>query len=141
MKRFAPFLFKRGDTISIFDAVKSGISTKQAVEFYGIELNRGGFARCPFHADGSPPSFKVYDNGFYCFGCHEHGNVIDFVSKLFILDAKDAAKKLTADFGINDVFSSPSKPILPCKSENQRNREKLNENWDMLCDYLQLLRD
>jgi hypothetical protein len=110
------------------------------VEFYGIKLNKGGFARCPFHMDDSP-SFKVYDNGFYCFGCLEHGDVIDFVSKLFGLDAKGAAEKLAADFGVGDVSFCPAKPVQFEKSEDEKNRERLNESWAVLCDYLHLLWD
>lgn len=125
--------------ISVFDAVKNGVTTKQAVEFYGMKLNRGGFARCPFHADDSP-SFKVYEDGFYCFGCHEHGDVIDFVSKLFSLDAKDAANKLAADFGIIDSPTSPSS-VRQNRCTGQKDHDRFNDSWNVLCEYLHLLKD
>lgn len=125
--------------ISVFDAVKSSVTTRQAVEFYGVKLNRGGFARCPFHADDSP-SFKVYEDGFYCFGCHEHGDVIDFVSKLFSLDAKEAADKLAADFGIIDAPASSSS-VRQDSCAGKRDRDRINDSWNVLCEYLHLLRD
>jgi DNA primase len=49
---------------------------------YGLELRRMGrvwAARCPFHPD-TRPSFFVYPDGFHCFGCGWHGNVVDFVA-------------------------------------------------------------
>ena len=120
--------------------MKNSVSIRQAVEFYGIKLNRGGFARCPFHTDGSP-SFKVYEDGLYCFGCHEHGDVIDFVSKLLSLDAKDAAEKLAADFGIVTGSASPSPAVRQSKSPVQRDRDRLNDCWNIICEYLHLMRD
>jgi hypothetical protein len=54
---------------------------------------------CPFHAD-SDPSFTVYDNGYYCFGCGEHGDVIDFVMKNERLDFKSALKRLSELSGV-----------------------------------------
>ena len=40
-------------------------------------------AKCPFHADRDP-SLRLYtetrtDEHFHCFGCHAHGDVIEFV--------------------------------------------------------------
>ena len=45
---------------------------------YGVEMNRKGYACCPFHNEKTG-SFKVYSDGTYhCFGCGAHGDVIDF---------------------------------------------------------------
>lgn len=134
-----PLSFLGGDMISVFDAVKSNVTTRQAVELYGVKLNRGGFARCPFHADDSP-SFKVYEDGFFCFGCHEHGDVIDFVSKLFSLDAKEAADKLAADFGIVSDSMIPSPSVRQEHCTEQKDRDRYNDSWNILCDYLHLLK-
>ena len=30
--------------------------------------------RCPFHGD-TDPSLAIYDNGYYCFGCHKSGKL------------------------------------------------------------------
>ncbi len=50
---------------------------------------------CPFH-DEKTPSFTVNDRkGFYhCFGCHAHGNAIDFVIARQGLDFKGAIELL-----------------------------------------------
>ena len=47
-----------------------------------IEVNRAGFAQCPWHTDITP-SLKVYQNTnrWYCFSCHAGTDVIDFIIK------------------------------------------------------------
>src|SRR5262249_54349563 len=35
-----------------------------------------GEIRCPFHDDDTP-SLHVYDDHYYCFGCHKHGGHLD----------------------------------------------------------------
>ena len=77
---------------NVFEAVKQSVSTREAAEFYGIEVKRNGMACCPFHDDKNP-SMKV-DQRFHCFGCGEDGDVIDFTAKLFNLSPKEAAEKL-----------------------------------------------
>ena len=84
--------------MNIFKDVKVAVSTKEAAAFYGIKAGRNGMCCCPFHEDRNP-SMKV-DESYYCFGCGEKGDVIDFVGKLFGLSLLDAAKKLAYDFNI-----------------------------------------
>jgi len=50
---------------------------------------------CPFHEEKTP-SFVIYldSNSFYCFGCNEGGDVIDFVQKLHNVSFKEALKYL-----------------------------------------------
>jgi hypothetical protein len=50
---------------------------------------------CPFHNEDSP-SFIIFtdDNKFYCFGCHEHGDSIDFYMKQNKVGFMQAVKKL-----------------------------------------------
>ena len=88
----------------IFEIVKENVNLREAAELYGIDVNRYGKALCPFHNDRNP-SLYVADDHYYCFACGEHGDVIDFVGKLFQLSPYDAARKLMADFHL-----SPDKP-------------------------------
>ena len=76
----------------LFTQVKFQVTTRQAAERYGIQVNRSGMTCCPFH-DDRHPSMKI-DEWFYCFGCHITGDVIDFTARLFSLPLYDAAKKL-----------------------------------------------
>jgi len=65
------------------------------------------------------------DERYYCFGCHETGDVIDFVSQLFGLTLYQAARKLVEDFGLRP--SPPNAAVLPVPKhepvETARNRE------------------
>lgn len=83
--------------MNLFEIVKYGVSCREAAERYGVEVNHYGMALCPFHNDRHP-SLYVADDHYHCFACGEHGDVIDFVSKLFHLSLYDAAQKLAADF-------------------------------------------
>ena len=81
--------------------IKSRVSMPEMMGRYGFELDRSCFCRCPFHQERSA-SFKAYPGtrGFYCFGCHESGSVIDFVMKYFGLAFQDAISKINSDFSL-----------------------------------------
>ena len=83
------------------DEIKRRVSMIEMLQHYGIEINRSGFCRCPFHQEKSA-SFKAYpgERGFYCFGCHESGSVIDFAMKFFELHFGDAINKINEDFSL-----------------------------------------
>lgn len=131
---------------SDYEEVKQRLGMKTVAEHYGLRVNRQGFCLCPFHAD-SHPSMKIYqhDKGYYCFTCHNGGDVIKFAAQLFGLPNEEACKKLIEDF------------FLPVKLENLTYREKrerqkmqmryeelkrfqkegliiLKEYWRLLCD-------
>jgi hypothetical protein len=61
---------------------------------------------CPFHNE-KEPSFTVYEDNFYCFGCGEHGDIIDFVMKIGSIDFKDALSKLSELTGIKTPTYNP----------------------------------
>ena len=83
------------------DEIKQRVSMIEMLQHYGIETNRSNFCRCPFHQEKSA-SFKAYpgSRGFYCYGCHESGSVIDFIMKFFGLSFGDAIKKINEDFSL-----------------------------------------
>ena len=119
--------------MSTYERIKQTVTTRQAAERYGLSVNRGGMARCPFHADHNP-SMKV-DDRFYCFGCHASGDVIDFTTRLFGLSPYAAAQKLETDFGID----AETKPLpFPNHAERTRDRERLCIS--VLREYLRHLR-
>ena len=66
--------------MNVFEAVReNGITARQAAERCGVKINRNSMAVCPFHKDKNP-SMKI-DRRYYCFGCGEKGDAIDFVAK------------------------------------------------------------
>jgi len=54
---------------------------------------------CPFH-DEKTPSFNIYNDHYYCFGCKASGDAIDFIRKTAGLGFIDALKNLAQKFGI-----------------------------------------
>ena len=127
----------------IFEIVKENVNLWEAAELYGgIDVNRYSKALCPVHNDRHP-SLYVADDHYYCFACGAHGDVIDFVSKLFQLSLYDAARKLAADFHL-----SPDKPPSAAALHAKRIRTeaqqlKANERlcFSVLSDYARVLRD
>jgi DNA primase len=82
--------------------LKQNIDLVSAVESSGVELARRGTRHvglCPFHDEKTPSLFIFPDNHFKCFGCGEHGDVIDFVQKLYGLSFKDSLKHLGIERG------------------------------------------
>ena len=123
--------------MNLFEIVKYGVSCREAAERYGVEVNRYSMALCPFHNDRHP-SLYVADDHYYCFACGEHGDVIDFVSKLFGLSLIQAAQKLAADFGL-DPNTPQSAAAVPVQPPVVQQRRLVLECTKALTDYERLL--
>ena len=127
--------------MNLFQNVKYGVNCREAAERYGIAVDRYGKALCPFHNDRHP-SLYVADDHYHCFGCGEHGDVIDFAANFFALPLYEAAQRLAADFGI-DTDRPPAKEI-PEKRRQQTEAQQLIENerlcFSVLSDYARVLR-
>ncbi|WP_374763381.1 DNA primase [Yunchengibacter salinarum] len=92
-----------------------------------VSLKRAGreySGLCPFHSEKSP-SFTVNDQkGFYhCFGCGEHGSVIDFVMKTDGLEFREAVEQLAGEAGMEMPRSDP---------EAARKAERRASLWDVM---------
>ena len=127
--------------MNLFEIVKYGVSCREAAELYGVEVNRYGMALCPFHNDRHR-SLYVADDHYYCFACGEHGDVIDFVGRLFQLSPYDAAQKLAADFHLTPD-KPPSAAAFHAKriqTEAQQLRENERLCFSVLSDYAHVLR-
>ena len=124
--------------MSIFEAVKQSVTTRQAAERYGIRVERNGMCRCLFHEDKTP-SMKL-DRRYYCFGCGATGDVIDFVSRLRGIGSKEAAILLAQDFAIpyEDSAGKTNRPRQQNTDEqNYQHMERYCSR--VLLDYYQLL--
>ena len=62
---------------------------------------------CPFHHEKTP-SFSVTPakQMFYCFGCKEHGNVIDFMMKLKNLSFPEAVEEIAQNAGLEVEYDT-----------------------------------
>jgi DNA primase len=79
-----------------------------------LKLRKSGAnwsALCPFHKEKSG-SFYLYPGtaSYYCFGCHEHGDVFSFVMKMETLSFPEAVRVVATKMGIalpKREFNSP----------------------------------
>ncbi|HET6607229.1 MAG TPA: DNA primase [Rhodopila sp.] len=74
-----------------------------------VQLTRSGKqwkGCCPFHGEKTP-SFYVYDDGYHCFGCGAHGDVITFVMQSQGLGFMDAVTQLAGEAGLEVPKPTP----------------------------------
>ena len=88
----------------IIEDVRSRNDIVDVISSY-VKLKKTGatyFGLCPFHNEKSP-SFSVSPSKqmFYCFGCHEGGNVFSFVMKYENFSFTEAVKFLADKANIN----------------------------------------
>lgn len=68
----------------------------------GLELNRQDKARCFLHAGDKNPSLQVYADGWKCFGCGEHGDAVDLISKYLSISNVEAVEWMKKEFNIQE---------------------------------------
>ncbi|MCX7965881.1 MAG: DNA primase [Syntrophorhabdaceae bacterium] len=95
-----------------YDEILNRIDILDVVSKY-VKLRRAGkdfVGLCPFHQEKTP-SFTVSPEKqiFYCFGCHEGGNVINFLMKYENLNFKEAVESLSRQYGIKITSYGGSK--------------------------------
>ena len=137
--------FHEGSSVNLFKKLKASVTARQAAECYGLNVNRSGMARCPFHDDENP-SMKL-DDRYYCFGCGATGDAVDLTARLLDLPLKDAALRLAADFGIEvSENAKKQKRVRSKMSHTKKTKDRRKGVWvkyaiRLLTVYLWQLRD
>ena len=105
---------RKPSTYVDFKAVKAAVTIEAVLERYelldDLEPKDDGYTGdCPFHEGESQRPFHVSlsKNAWYCFGCEEGGNVLDFVARKEDVSIKRAAQLLAVWF---EVESTPKGP-------------------------------
>jgi putative DNA primase/helicase len=78
-------------------------------------------ACCPFHLEKTP-SFHVFEDGYHCFGCGAHGDVIDFVMHTQGVEFLEAVKMLAAEAGLDGPLAAPPPPRTDRTAEIEQAR-------------------
>ncbi len=97
-----------------------------------IRRGRESTGLCPFHSEKTP-SFTVNDQkGFYhCFGCGEHGSVLDFIMKTQGMTFPEAVEVLAGEVGMD--VPKPSREEI----ERQKERASLAEVMEAVSGWYQ----
>ena len=100
-------------------ALKARHPLGDTVEAAGVQLRGRGRVRqgvCPFH-DEMEGSFTVYADSerFYCFGCGEGGDVLDFIQRAENLSLPEAVARLDGSPGL-----APRAAIRPAGTRRPR---------------------
>ncbi len=90
-----------------------------------VELRKSGAnfkGLCPFHSEKTP-SFVVNPSrqSFYCFGCHEKGNVIGFLMKIEGKTFMEVLAELAEAAGVE----LPRREMSPSEQRRESEREQL----------------
>lgn len=123
--------------------IRRMLTAQQVAEFYGFQVGRSGFIKCPFHANDNTASLKLYDgeDGFHCFACGAHGSVIDFVMRLFDLNFRQAVLRINADFHLGLTPSKPDRAArsaaLEARREEQRRKARAESNFRFMTQEFQ----
>ena len=104
-----------GFTDDFLDEVRARNDIVDVVSGY-VHLEKRGsnyFGLCPFHSEKTP-SFSVSPGKqmYYCFGCHEGGNVITFLMNIEHYTFREAVEKLAERCGMDipqDAYGESSK--------------------------------
>lgn len=96
------------------DRLIQNISVKDCIETYTGRRMRHNKTICPFHDDHEASLSVKTDKGIWkCWACDKGGNIINFTREYFGLGFVDACKKLSDDYGIDDIgLTQSSKPDI-----------------------------
>lgn len=113
--------------MSIFEAIHDHVALSEvAARFTTLKHSGGRLLGCcplPHHQD-STPSFNVYsDDRWHCFGCREHGDVVDLWATVQGLRTIEAALDLAHEYGM---------PLPDCDPDAQK---KASERRQKEADY------
>ena len=134
------------------ELIKNSVTMEQTVEAALPEVKiRHHRMPCPFH-NGQDDNLRLYKDSYFCFVCHESGDEIKFVQKLYGLGFFDAQKWFADKFGLDISFEHQPKYTLERqirKAKNERNQargyskeeyEADRKEWDDLANTYRTVR-
>ena len=121
--------------MSLYDACRQ-ITAAQVAQRAGMLLKKHGgkwWASCPRHADKTP-SLMFDDKGrCYCFSCGLSGGSADLYAAIYNLPPREAASRVTAEYGLNASEYAPPPP-RPEVELARRVDEWKRGWWNWFCD-------
>ncbi len=118
------------------EQVRSHADIVEVVSGYVALKKRGRnfWGCCPFHGEKTPSfSVNAEKNMFYCFGCHEGGDVFKFIMKSENCNFLEAVKLLAARYGI----PIPEKEKTAEEIKRDKQRKELSEANELAVRFYQ----
>lgn len=106
--------------------ITGALKLRDVMEFYGVQFNSRGFAKCPFHSEKTA-SLSIKNEHYKCFGCGAYGGIIDFVMELYGLSFQQALVKLDSDFSLGLIGRKPTYRERQQMAENRRIERAYNQ--------------
>lgn len=109
--------------------IKSRVSTLQLGQDIGLKPDAHGFCRCPYH-DDHHASLKLYpsDKGFYCFSCHQSGDVISLAQHEWCTDFMTTLQRLDDMYhlglDLNGKKSTDQERLAALQKQKEEERER-----------------
>lgn len=102
--------------------IKKLVPFREAAERFGLEFDRAGFCRCPFHNERTA-SFRAYPDSGHCFGCGWDGDIFDLAGGLFGLSFRDSVARVNDDLGLG--YPTDRRATLRERAELSRRAREL----------------
>lgn len=98
-------------------------------ELHFKHVGKRELCSCPFVPE-KDPSFNVYSdsNKFYCYSCHERGDLIHFVSKYENITFNQACDKIADNAGIHYEIEAPNEKHEQYKNSMDDNCKRYEKN-------------
>lgn len=120
------------------EEVKRRVSCTELLRSFGHSISDKGFTKCVFHSEKTG-SMRVWEDHVYCFGCHEHGDVIDLAKELYgTHDTAETLKMLCGAFGIYAVTDT-NELAERARIARQKARERTNRIEKLKTVYYKLI--
>lgn len=113
---------------TLFQRVREAVDISEAARFWGLEPDRNGWCRCPFHGE-STPSFHLYQQRYRCFGCDARGDDIDLVAGLLKVEPLEAVKEINRAFCLGIDLDAPADPAALSRGAQARERKRRFQAW------------
>lgn len=111
-----------------FREIRERVSSREAAEYYGLNVNSKGWALCPWHAD-KHPSMSFRGSRWRCWVCNISGDAIDLVQRLYGLSPIQAVERINQDFALGLDIGSPEQLEAAKKREEAHKLKARYEAW------------
>jgi len=133
------------DFSEFMPAIRAQVSALTVGMDYGLNPTRDGRCRCIFCNSGRKDAMRLYpgERGFYCFKCHESGDVVKLVMEITGAKFTDAVREINDRYGLNLPLDKPDPERArkarelaeqrerERKEKEIRDRKNLEELWDV----------